>query len=184
MQRQPSRGVLRKWCSENMQQIYRRTLRPKCDLCEVCKICCIFSEHFFQRTPMEGCFWIISLYFKNSCKKAYILYSFIGIILFVKVDQHKICQTTICNVSLFDDIKVFLYVNLPKNLPFWICLIFGKWSRGTGWHSLVLQSGSSLELSSSKNFHDYLTLRLYKKYLFGPWTKAFVHNNAIELFIP
>ena len=26
---QPSRGILRKKCSENMQQIYRRT--PKCD---------------------------------------------------------------------------------------------------------------------------------------------------------
>ena len=25
IQKQPSRGVLRKWCSENMQQIYRRT---------------------------------------------------------------------------------------------------------------------------------------------------------------
>ena len=31
MQKQPSRGVLRKRCSENMQQIYRRTPMPKCD---------------------------------------------------------------------------------------------------------------------------------------------------------
>ena len=30
-QKQPSRGVLRKRCSENMQQIYRRALMPKCD---------------------------------------------------------------------------------------------------------------------------------------------------------
>ena len=29
VQKQPSRGILRKKCSENMQQIYRRT--PKCD---------------------------------------------------------------------------------------------------------------------------------------------------------
>ena len=29
-QTQPSRGVFRKRCSENMQQIYRRTLMPKC----------------------------------------------------------------------------------------------------------------------------------------------------------
>ena len=27
----PSRGVLIKWCSENMQQIYRRTPMPKYD---------------------------------------------------------------------------------------------------------------------------------------------------------
>ena len=30
-QKQPSRGVLRKRCSANMQQIYRRTPMPKCD---------------------------------------------------------------------------------------------------------------------------------------------------------
>ena len=30
-QKQPSRGVLRKRCSENMQQIYRRTPMPKYD---------------------------------------------------------------------------------------------------------------------------------------------------------
>ena len=30
LQKQPSRGVLR--CSENMQEIYKRTPMPKCDL--------------------------------------------------------------------------------------------------------------------------------------------------------
>ena len=32
LQKQPSRGVLRKKYSENMQQSYRRTPMPKCDL--------------------------------------------------------------------------------------------------------------------------------------------------------
>ena len=36
-QKQPSRGVLRKRCSENMQQIYRRTSMPKCDFNKVAK---------------------------------------------------------------------------------------------------------------------------------------------------
>ena len=31
LQKQPSRDVLRKRCSENIQQIYRRTPMPKCD---------------------------------------------------------------------------------------------------------------------------------------------------------
>ena len=31
IQKQPSKGVLKKRCSENMQQIYRRTPMPKCD---------------------------------------------------------------------------------------------------------------------------------------------------------
>ena len=31
LQKQPPRGVLKKRCSENAQQIYRRTPIPKCD---------------------------------------------------------------------------------------------------------------------------------------------------------
>ena len=34
-QKQPSRGVLRKRCSEDMQRIYRRTPMPKCDFNEI-----------------------------------------------------------------------------------------------------------------------------------------------------
>ena len=34
-QKQPSRGVLRKMCSENIQQVYRRTPMPKCDFNKV-----------------------------------------------------------------------------------------------------------------------------------------------------
>ena len=34
VQKQPPRGVLKKRCSENMQQIYRRTM-PKCDFNKV-----------------------------------------------------------------------------------------------------------------------------------------------------
>ena len=34
-QKQPSRGVLRKRCSENMRQIYRRTPMPKCNFIEI-----------------------------------------------------------------------------------------------------------------------------------------------------
>ena len=33
--KQPSRGVLKKRCSENMQQIYRGALMPKCDFNKV-----------------------------------------------------------------------------------------------------------------------------------------------------
>ena len=37
LQKQPYRGDLRKWCSENMQQIYRKTPVPKCDFNKVAK---------------------------------------------------------------------------------------------------------------------------------------------------
>ena len=36
-QKQPSRGVLRKRCSENMQKIYRRAPMSKCDFNKVAK---------------------------------------------------------------------------------------------------------------------------------------------------
>ena len=49
IQKQPSRGVLRKGCSENMQQIYRRT--P--------------LEHLFLVSTLDGCFLIYEKYFKE-----------------------------------------------------------------------------------------------------------------------
>ena len=48
---------LKKSCSENMQQIYRRILISKCVLN---KICCIFSEHLSLRTLLEGYFCTFS----------------------------------------------------------------------------------------------------------------------------
>ena len=35
--KQPLRGALKKRCSENMQQMYKRTPRPKCDFNKVAK---------------------------------------------------------------------------------------------------------------------------------------------------
>ena len=43
IQKQLSRGVLRKRCSENMQQIYRRTPMPKCDFNKVAQQ--LYSNH-------------------------------------------------------------------------------------------------------------------------------------------
>ena len=40
--KQPPRGVLKKSCSENKQQIYRRTPMPKCDFNKVTKL----KSHF------------------------------------------------------------------------------------------------------------------------------------------
>ena len=63
-QKPPSRRVLSKRCSENMQQIYRRTPMPKCDFNKValqlywnhtsawvfsCKFAAYFQNTFFQQ---------------------------------------------------------------------------------------------------------------------------------------
>ena len=49
-QKQPSRGVLGKRCSENMQQIYRRTPMPKYDFNKVAK-----QSNFIEITFRHGC---------------------------------------------------------------------------------------------------------------------------------
>ena len=51
-QKQPPRVVLRRRCSENMQQIYRRTPMPKCDL-----LC-----NFIEITLRHGCSPVNLLY--------------------------------------------------------------------------------------------------------------------------
>ena len=56
IQKQPFRGVLSKRCSENMQQIYRRTPIPKCNY---------NKNHFLLRTPLNGCF--CKDFFQGSC---------------------------------------------------------------------------------------------------------------------
>ena len=48
---QPSIGVPRERCSENMQQIYLRTFIPKCDFNKVALLC-----NFIEITLRYGCF--------------------------------------------------------------------------------------------------------------------------------
>ena len=61
-QKQLPRGVPRKRCPENMQQIYRRTPMPKCDFncnfieialrcgCSPVNLLCIFRTHFLKNS--------------------------------------------------------------------------------------------------------------------------------------
>ena len=75
--KQPSRGGLRKRCSENMQQIYRRTPMLKCEFNKlhfgmgvrlyIKFSACIFSEHIFLRTPLDGCFGYRLFSILSSC---------------------------------------------------------------------------------------------------------------------
>ena len=70
-EKQPSRGVLIKRCSENMSQIHRRTPMPKCDFNKVAtqlieitlwhqrspvNLLHIFGTPFPKNTPLERCF--------------------------------------------------------------------------------------------------------------------------------
>ena len=59
-QKQPFRGVLIKKCSENMQQIYRKTLMLKCDLSKVVK------QLYWNHTSVRAFFCKFAAYFQNS----------------------------------------------------------------------------------------------------------------------
>ena len=49
-QKQPSRVLLKKKCSENMHQIYRRTPMPKCDFNKVALL-----SNFIEIALRHGC---------------------------------------------------------------------------------------------------------------------------------
>ena len=60
IQKQPVRSVLRKRCSENMQQIYRRTLMWKCDFNKVA------SQSYWNRASAYVFSGKFSAYFQNT----------------------------------------------------------------------------------------------------------------------
>ena len=66
LQKQPSTGVLRKICSENMQQVYRRTLISKG---VSIKLLC----NFIEITLRHGCFFCkCAAYFQNTFSWEYL----------------------------------------------------------------------------------------------------------------
>ena len=65
-QKQPPRGVFKKRCSENMQQIYRRTPMPKCDFNKVAK------QLYWNHTSAWLFSCKISPYFQNNFSEEYL----------------------------------------------------------------------------------------------------------------
>ena len=74
--KQPSRGVLKKRCSENMQQIYGRTLMQSaisikflCNFIEIAlRFCCIFSEHLWVAASDVIDFLKVTFDFRHTSK--------------------------------------------------------------------------------------------------------------------
>ena len=64
-QKKPSTSALRKSCSENMQQIYKRTPMPKRDLCSLVNLLHIFRPPFPKNTC--GQLFLCFPYFMRSC---------------------------------------------------------------------------------------------------------------------
>ena len=94
-QKQPYSSVPSKRYSENMQQIYCRTLMPRCDFNKAAmqlywnrtsaRVCsCKFAAYFqinllhifrttFLNIPLDGCFWTLTNTLENTCEGIYFL---------------------------------------------------------------------------------------------------------------
>ena len=91
VEKRSSSGVVKKRCSENKQQIYKRAPMAKCDFDKVtkqlywnhtsawvfsCTFSCIFSEHLFLGTHLGSCFWQFKIRFiqrnYNTCLECFI----------------------------------------------------------------------------------------------------------------
>ena len=66
IQKQPSIGVLIKRCSENMQQLYRRTLMPKCNFNKAAKQLSFCWARFFNIKQSYGTVLITIIGLSNS----------------------------------------------------------------------------------------------------------------------
>ena len=96
LQKQPSRCPFIKICPENMQQFYRRTPKPKCDLNKVtkqvywnhtsalvlsCKFAAYFQNNFLQEHPWRAA----SLSILGSLQNWYSLHQHLCILLLSKL---------------------------------------------------------------------------------------------------
>ena len=124
LQKQPSGVVFRKRCSENMQQIYKRTPMSKCDFNKVAKqlhwdhtsvsvLSCKFAAYFWitfsLKTPSESCFCIcMSISISNVHKIQMLLICMITEIF----ARHKLPSRD-ANVFPFshDSSEYFYYIN-------------------------------------------------------------------------
>ena len=119
-QKQPSRGVLWRRCSENIRQIYRRTLcqsatsiklqgnfieitlRHRCSPVTVLHIC-IFTKHLFLRTLLDSCFCIMHhIYFNDNICYIYIhifIAYMINLSLFLSYRKYVNQITLDCTIS-------------------------------------------------------------------------------------
>ena len=61
IQKQPTRGVLKKRCSENMRQIYRRTPMQKCDFNKVELVGCFCWQFMGQFCLFLKCYTLLFL---------------------------------------------------------------------------------------------------------------------------
>ena len=95
MQKQPPRRVLSKRCSENMQQIYKRTAIPKCDFNKDFKIT---LRHSCSSVNLQSLFIDITLW--HGCSPVNLLHIF------------RTAFTKNTSASVYIYFYIFLYIEI------------------------------------------------------------------------
>ena len=117
LQKQPSRGVLVKRCSKNMQQIYKTTSMPKCDFNKVAKqlywnrtLAWVFSCKFasyFQNSFSEEHLWVWLLLSNTLRESMYMLIAFVNQI-YVNSFRNPLNYLRNCDLAIPKALAVFL----------------------------------------------------------------------------
>ena len=139
MQKPPFRGVLRKRCSENMQQIYKRTPMPKCDFSATLLkshfsmgVLHIFRTPFLNnlRTPLKGYFWeCVNKFLLPPCiipfpNLFFSFYLFLCSIYYTELCEHFFYFMYSINISKQFSIFVLLNLNILSLAIINIYLVF------------------------------------------------------------
>ena len=111
-QKQPSKGVLKKSCSENVQKILRRTPMPKCDFSKIAK----------------QLYWNLTSAWVFSCKfAAYFQNTFVWDHLWVATSEKPYLNSIKLDKMSYKNILLIYYIGYvtPNNLNI-LCFIINK----------------------------------------------------------
>ena len=144
-QMQPSRDVLKKRCSENMQQIYRGAPMRKCDLTATSELCDAspFNQKFFVWAKEESGSYIYIVFKKYPVKAVNFLKCFSRDWIRVRSGITYLLLINYCN-SLFKKTTNTLAngdprISLQEQIyNFWPSHLwnFGEWDKDFLWHRL------------------------------------------------
>ena len=110
-QKQPSRSVPRKTCSENMQQIYRRTPIPKCDFNKVALQRC-WNHTSTWRSPVNLLHIFRAAFLKNTSAPLFLVYIRLNLTCFVHTWNKRFFSTELhCCLYELSLLSIFVVIN-------------------------------------------------------------------------
>ena len=148
-QKQPSRGVLKKRCSENIQQIYRRRPMPKCDFNKVAlqlycnsalawtwMLSCKFAAYFqntFSYEPMDDSFCSFKIRNTNVIFNQTLKYKKMSLISKWNITKWKMYQMLITNNGLQVSLQNGKTMIISKKIVYSAFFLKASWWQLRNW---------------------------------------------------